>query len=64
MASPPRSRWNAAPRQREHNRLALSACEIEGIDVEPFKEPPIRRETKHPDFFRTIVLLDDPRAGP
>ena len=39
--------------------VAQGAREFESIDVEPYKEPPIRRHTKHPDFFRAIVLLDD-----
>jgi len=43
--------------------VAQGAREFDGIDVEPYKEPPIRRDTKHPDFFRAIVLLDD-RAMP
>jgi len=43
--------------------VAQGAREFDGIDVEPYKEPPIRRDTNHPDFFRAIVLLDD-RAMP
>ena len=43
--------------------VAQGEREFNDIDVEPYKDPPIRRDTKHPDFFRAIVLLDD-RAMP
>jgi hypothetical protein len=43
--------------------VAQGEREFDGIEVEPYKEPPIRRDIKHPDFFRAIVLLDD-RAMP
>jgi hypothetical protein len=38
--------------------VAQGEREFNDIDVEPYKDPPIRRDTKHPDFFRAIVLLD------
>jgi hypothetical protein len=49
---------NAPPIPRRLTILtAQGTREFDGIDIEPFKEPPIRRDTKHPDFFRAIVLL-------
>jgi len=39
--------------------VAQGARELDGVDVEPYKDPPIRRDVNHPDFFRAIVLLDD-----
>ena len=39
--------------------VAQGEREFDDIEVEPYKEPPIRRDIKHPDFFRAIVLLDD-----
>jgi len=43
--------------------VAQGARAFDGVDVEQDKEPPIRRDINHPDFFRAIVLLDD-RARP
>jgi len=43
--------------------VAQGARAFDGVDVEPDKEPPIRRGINHPDCFRAIVLLDD-RAMP
>src|SRR5947207_15369059 len=43
--------------------VAQGEREFDGIEVEPYKEPPIRQDINYPDFFRAIVLLDD-RAMP
>ena len=43
--------------------IAQGEREFEGIDVEPYKEPPIKRDANYPDFFRAVVLFDD-RAMP
>ena len=39
--------------------VAQGTREFDGTNVEPYKEPPITRDSKHPDFFRAIILLDD-----
>ena len=36
---------------------------FDSIELEPYKDPPIRLDINHPDFFCAIVLLDD-RAMP
>jgi hypothetical protein len=38
--------------------VAQGEREFNGIDVEPDKDQPIRRDINHPDFFRAIVLLE------
>ena len=43
--------------------VAQGEREFDSIEVEPYKEPPIRQDINYPDFFRAIVLLDD-RAMP
>ena len=49
---------NAPPIPRRLTILtAQGTREFDGIDIEPYKEPPIRRDTKHPDFFRAISCL-------
>jgi len=39
--------------------VAQGTREFDGTNVEPYKDPPITRDSKHPDFFRAIILLDD-----
>jgi hypothetical protein len=39
--------------------VAQGTREFDGTNVEPYKEPPITRDSKHPDFFRAIILIDD-----
>lgn len=43
--------------------IAQGTREFDGTNVQPYKELPITRDSKHPDFFRAIILLDD-RAMP
>jgi len=63
VGAPPCIGADAPPTPRRLTILvAQGEREFNDIDVEPYKDPPIRRDTKHPDFFRAIVLLDPEAA--